>query len=86
MSLPTPDRFAAAKNLLQSLDLISLTKELSKPSRRERSIKENFLDVEKSLSLCSAVPMTQPLPLYLTLSSLVPASRHHGQYSKCKVL
>lgn len=32
MSLPTPYRFAKAKPLLGSLDLISLTRELSKPS------------------------------------------------------
>lgn len=32
MSLPTPYRFAKAKRLLGSLDLTSLTRELSKPS------------------------------------------------------
>lgn len=73
MSLPTPGRFAEAKNLLQSLDLTSLTRELSKPSSKERTIRERFLDVERSLSLSSAAPTTQPLPLHITLSSLVAA-------------
>ena len=69
MSLPTPSRFAEAKKLLESLDLNSLTRELLKPSRRERSISEQFLELEKSLS--SVSNMTQPLPLHITLSSLV---------------
>ena len=73
MSLPTPDRFAQAEKLLQSLDLNSLTRELSKPSLKERSIKERFLDVERSLSLSSAVPTAQPLPLQLTVSGLEAA-------------
>ena len=38
MSLPTPSRLAEAKKLLESLDLNSLTRELVKPSRIERSI------------------------------------------------
>lgn len=73
MSLPTSGRFAEAERLLESLDLNSLTRELSKPSPRQRSIREKILDVERSLSLSSAAPTTQPLPLHLTLSSLVAA-------------
>lgn len=74
MSLPTQDRLAKAVDLLRSLDLNSLTRELSKPSVKERSIKERFLDVERSLSLSSAAPMNQPLPLKVTLSGLAAAS------------
>lgn len=71
MSLPSPGRFAKANKLLQSLDLNSLTRELSKPSPEERSIRERFLDVERSLSLSLVAHITQPLPLHLTLSSVV---------------
>ena len=71
MSLPTPDRFAKAEKLLQSFDLNSLTRELSKPSLSERSIKERFSDLEKSLSLSPVASMNQPLPLRVTLSGLV---------------
>ena len=71
MSLPTPDRLAKAKKLLESLDLNSLTRELVKPSLRERSIREQFLALENSLSLSPAVKMEQPFPLHVTLSSLV---------------
>ena len=71
MSLPTPDRFARAEKLLQSLDLNPLTRELSKPSLRVRSIKERFSDVEKTLSLSPVASMNQPLPLRVTLSGLV---------------
>ena len=71
MSLSTPSRFAEAKKLLESLDLNSLTRELLEPSQRERSINEQFLELEKSLSLSSLANMTQPLPLHVTLSSLI---------------
>ena len=71
MSLPTPDRFAKAEKLLQSLDLNSLTRELSKPSLSERSIKERFSCLEKSLSLSPVAFVNQPLPLRVTLSGLV---------------
>ena len=74
MSLSTPSRFANAKKLLESLDLNSLTRELVKPSGRERSISEQFLELEKSLSLSPVANMTQPLPLHVTLSSLVGSS------------
>ena len=77
MSLSTPSRFADAKKLLESLDLNSLTRELVKPSRRERSISERFLELEKSLSLSSVSNMTQPLPLPITLSSLFAAPLHN---------
>ena len=77
MSLPTPSRFAEAKKLLESLDLNSLTRELLKPSRREHSISEQFLELEKSLSLSSVSNMTQPLPLHITLSSLVATPVRH---------
>ena len=70
MSLPTPSRFDEAKRLLESLDLNSLTRELSKPSRKLRPIREQFSDLEKSLSLSSVANM-KPLPLHVTLSSLV---------------
>ena len=76
MSLPTPGRFAEAETLLRSLHLNSLTRELSKPSFKERSIKEKFLDIERSLSLSSAAPTTQPLPFYLTLHGLLAAHVH----------
>ena len=71
MSLSTPSRFADAKKLLESLDLNSLTRELLKPSHRERSISEQHLELEKSLSLPPEVDSTQSLPLHVTLSSLV---------------
>ena len=71
MSLPTPARFAEAGKLLRSLDLNSLTRELSEPSFEERSIREKFLDLERSLSLSSTVPMTRPLPLRVTLRGLL---------------
>ena len=64
MSLSTPSRFANAKKLLENLDLNSLTRELVKPSHRERSIDEQFLELEKSLSLSPVTDMTQPLPLH----------------------
>ncbi len=67
-----------ASQLLRSLDLRSLTRELSMPSFEERSIKDKFLDLEKSLSLPSTAPLNQPLPLHVTLSSLI-ASRLEGQ-------
>lgn len=34
---------------------------------------ERFLEIERFLSISSAVPATQPLPLHLTLSGLVAA-------------
>ena len=71
MSLPTPSRFAEAKKLLESLDLSSLTRELVKPSRIERSISERLLELEKSSSLSHIANITQPLPLDITLSSIV---------------
>lgn len=71
MSLSTPSRFADAKRLLESLNLNSLTRELVKSSRRKRSISEKFLELEKSLSLSSVVTLNQPLPLHITLFSLV---------------
>ena len=77
MSLSTPSRFADAKKLLESLDLNSLTRELVKPSSRERSISEQFLELEKSLSLSPVANMTQPLPLHVTLSSLVGSSLNY---------
>lgn len=89
MSLPTPDRFAMAEKLLQSLDLNSLTRELSKPSLRERSIKERFADLKKSLSLSPVASMNQPLPLRVTLSGLIasPTGYHdimaHTFYAQC---
>ena len=70
MSLSTPSRFADAKKLLESLDLNSLTREPLKPSRRERSIHEQSLELEKSLSLSPVPNMTQPLPLHVTLSGI----------------
>ena len=70
MSLPTPSRFAQAKKLLESLDLNSLTRELVKRSYRERSIKEQFSELEKSLSLSPVAKMNRPFPLHITLSSL----------------
>ena len=70
MSLPTPGRFGEAEKLLRSLDLNSLTRELSPPSFEARSIREKFIDIERSLSLSSAAPMTRPLPLHLTLRGL----------------
>ena len=73
MSLPTTGRITEANKLLQSLDLNSLTRQLSKPSLRERSIKEISSDVERSLSLSSGAPMAQSLPLHVTLSGLVAA-------------
>ena len=77
MSLSTPSRFANAKKLLESLDLNSLTRELLKPSHRERSIDEQFLELEKSLSLSPVTNMTQPLPLHITLSSLAVTTSHN---------
>ena len=74
MSLSTPSRFADAKKLLESLDLNSLTRELLKPSHRERSFSEQLLELEKSLSLPPVADLTQPLPLHVTLSSLVAGS------------
>lgn len=73
MSLSTPSRFADAKKLLESLDLNSLTRELLKPSHRERSIGEQCLELEKSLSLPPVADMTQALPLHVTLSGLIPS-------------
>ena len=73
MRLSTPSRFAEATKLLQRLDLNSLTRELPKPSLIKSSIREIILDVERSMSLSSAPPITQPLSLHLTLSSLVAA-------------
>lgn len=73
MSLPTPPRFAEAEKLLRSLPLNSLTRELSAPSFEGRSIREKFLDIERSLSLSSAAPMTRPFPLHLTLRGLLAA-------------
>ena len=70
MSLPTPDRLANAKTLLETLHLGSLTRELSKPSLRQRSVQEMFSELERSLSLPSASPTHEPFPLRLTLSGL----------------
>lgn len=70
MSLPTSGRFADAEKLLRSLDLNSLTTELSAPSFEKRSVRQKFLDIERSLSLSAAIPMTRPLPLHLTLRGL----------------
>lgn len=78
MSLPTPDRLAEAKKLLESLDLNSLTRELVKPSLRDRSIRGQFWELEKSLLLSPAAKMDQPFPLHVTLSSLV-AGRIFGE-------
>lgn len=73
MSLPTPGRSAVAEKLLRSLHLNSLTRELSEPSFEERSIREKFLEIERSLSLSATAPMTRPLPLHLTLRGLLAA-------------
>ena len=40
-------------------------------SRRKRSISEQCLELKESLSLSSVANMSQPLPLHVTLSSLV---------------
>ena len=70
MNLSTPSQFARAKQLLESLNLNSLARELTKPFPTGRSVRDRFLELEKSLSLSSVAYTNQPLPLHVTLSSL----------------
>ena len=71
MSLSTKGRFALATQFLRKFDLRSLTRELSKPSLGERSIREKLLEIERSLSLSSAALLTSPCPCILRYPALL---------------